>query len=252
MKNIIYSLLFSVIFMSCNTETQSTVKNDTVTTKEVTEKITNSKYSRSQIMFLRGFEENIRLNDLSLEKFNEMRAKSASLLTDSERETMKSIREQVPLLDKETLLQKAIPAGDIKKYTDGVYSPKVRGFVTRAQDVKRLNNYDDIYSSLRLDYKGTAFNQSSDNSMGVIRFKSIDANRAVIRYSPEMGGNIKDEFPFTGNGFTAATNGQIIPEFKFENFVNMENGAEIYEITKDGQEILKAVLQDDKFIFFPF
>ncbi len=238
--------------MSCNSETQSIVKNDKVATKEVIEKINNSKYSRNEIMLMQSFEDDARsiieAKGLSLDKFNEMRAKSASLLTDSERETIKSIRETIPLLNEEILLQKAIPTGDIQKYTDGVYSPKVRGFVTRAQDVKRLNNYDDIYNSLRLDYKGTAYNQQNDNSMGVIRFKTIEANRAIIPYSPEIGGNIKDEFPFTGNGFTAATNGRIIPEYKFESFVNMEKGAEIYEITKDGQEILKAVLKDDKFV----
>ena len=50
--------------------------------------------------------------------------------------------------------------------------------------------------------------------------------------------------PFTGNGFTSATNGQIIPEF-YSDGVSLNNGAQMLEITSDGKEILKAVYNED-------
>ena len=90
----------------------------------------------------------------------------------------------------------------------------------------------------------------ADDSMGVIKFKSGNATSAKVPYSPEMGGTVADGAPFTGNGFTAATNGQAIPEFKFDDFVKFKDGAELYEITKDGKEILRAVYNSNlgKFI----
>lgn len=57
--------------------------------------------------------------------------------------------------------------------------------------------------------------------------------------------------PFTGNGFTKATNGQIIPEYKMFDFVKIEDGAQIIEIGKDGKETLKAIYDVDFGRFIP-
>ena len=59
------------------------------------------------------------------------------------------------------------------------------------------------------------------------------------------GGNVSTMTPpFTGNGFTASSNGQVIPEFYSEG-LNLNNGAKIIEITDAGDEILKAVYDED-------
>lgn len=56
-----------------------------------------------------------------------------------------------------------------------------------------------------------------------------------------MGGSILDSPPFTGNGFTSATNGQVIPEFKCGKYLDVYDGAELYEVGKDGKEVLRAI-----------
>lgn len=56
--------------------------------------------------------------------------------------------------------------------------------------------------------------------------------------------------PFTGNGFTSATNGQIIPEF-YSDGVSLNNGAQMLEITSDGKEILKAIYDAKQGLFIP-
>ena len=109
-----------------------------------------------------------------------------------------------------------------------------------AQDVKQLKNYDDIYNSLRLDYVDSDFNPATDECVGVIRFKTPEIWKIDIPYNQAMGGNAVGGPPFTGNGFTAATNGQAIPEFLCKDRVALNDG-ELYMVTKDGAEILVAV-----------
>ena len=110
--------------------------------------------------------------------------------------------------------------------------------------MKQLKNYDDIYNSLRLDYGGSEFNPATDKCVGVIKFKTPDISEIEIPYSQAMGGNAVGGPPFTGNGFTAATNGQAIPEFLCNGRVALNDG-ELYMVTKDGAEILVAVYNKD-------
>ena len=57
---------------------------------------------------------------------------------------------------------------------------------------------------MRLDYKGTNFIPKSDESYGIIRFKTKDFAEALTPYGPAMGGNDLMKSPFTGHGFTKA------------------------------------------------
>ncbi len=180
---------------------------------------------------------------LSLDKFNDLRLKSADKLTDNEIKAMKAVRESIPDLNNNSIMQKVLPKEDIAKYLDGSYNT-VGGYVTRAQDVKQLNNYQDVFESLRLDYKGTKFKPESDDVLGIIRFKTPEASKIKPPYCKEFGGDIKDGPPFTGNGFTSATNGQIIPEYKCGDYLKLTQGSELYELTKDGKEVLKAVYDE--------
>ena len=156
---------------------------------------------------------------------------------------MKAVRDAIPMPTNQTIMQKVIPQGDIAKYISGDYY-QVRGYITRAQDVNKLDSYNDIYNSLRLNYNGSVFNPVIDECVGVIRFKTPDAADIDIPYSQAMGGSTVDGPPFTGNGFTAATNGQVIPEYKIDDYVALYDGAELYTITKDGTETLVAVYNE--------
>ena len=113
----------------------------------------------------------INKNGLTVDKFNELRVKDVTLLMDSEKVAMKSIRDSLSMPDNMTTMQKVIPNNDISKYLDGSYT-QVGGYITKYNDVSNLTKYDDIYESLRLDYPGTAYKIDSDSSLGVIRFKT--------------------------------------------------------------------------------
>jgi hypothetical protein len=210
----------------------------------VAEAITNAKFTRALLQGMRGFMDDMVsiLDDvgMSASKFDELRPLSADILSSADRTAMKAVRDAIPMPTNETIMQKVITQGDIAKYLDGEYN-QIGGYVARAQDVKQLASYDDIYNSLRLDYAGTAYNPATDECVGVIRFKTPQASNLEIPYSQSMGGNIVDGPPFTGNGFTAATNGQAIPEYKCTQYIDVYDGAELYTITKDGTETLTAV-----------
>ena len=187
---------------------------------------------------------------ITIDEFNSLRLQDISTLTAEEKTTLKAIRESVPTPDTTTLMQKVIPASDIGKYIDGSYT-QVGGYVTRAEDVVQLNTYDDLYNSLRLDYPNSAYKPMADDSIGVIRYTTDDVSNISVPYGTEMGGTVTEGPPFTGNGFTKATNGEIIPEFKCKGYLEVSDGAELLEISKDGTETLRAIYSEVKGRFVP-
>ena len=59
------------------------------------------------------------------------------------------------------------------------------------------------------------------------------------------------DYPFTAHGFTAGIKGRIgVPEFTIPRVlgVSIENGTEIWKITRDGKQTLYAVFKEGKFI----
>lgn len=59
------------------------------------------------------------------------------------------------------------------------------------------------------------------------------------------------DYPFTAHGFTAGIKGRIgVPEFTIPRDlgVSIENGTEIWKITRDGKQTLYAVFKEGKFI----
>ena len=183
-------------------------------------------------------------NGLTVNKFNELRVKDTSLLTETEKLSRKSIRDSIAMPDNTTKMQKVIPNSDINKYLDGSYT-QVGGYITKYDDVSTLTKYDDIYESLRLDYPGTAYKVDSDSCLAVIRFKTPDAEKIEIPYGVDFGGTITDAPPFTGNGFTKAMNDKVIPEYKCRGYLNVDDGAELYELDKHGKEFLRAIYDAD-------
>ena len=187
---------------------------------------------------------------ISLNEFNKLRLKDVSSLTKSEKVMLKAIRESIPMPSADTMMQKVIPAGDIMKYLNGSYTG-VRGYVTRAQDVMQLSTYDDFYDCLRLDYPNSPYNRESDISIGVIRYTSNEISKILIPYNLDMGGNVIGAPPFTGNGFTGALNGQIIPEYQCSSTVVLSDGAQLYEVGRDGVETLRGVYSAVEGRFIP-
>ena len=83
----------------------------------------------------------------------------------------------------------------------------------------------------------------SNNSCGVIRFKSEDTPQIlVIPTSEDM------DYPFTAHGFTAGTNRRIgVPEFCTTSPIKIEVGSEIWKISRDGKQTLYAIMGKSKF-----
>lgn len=81
--------------------------------------------------------------------------------------------------------------------------------------------------------------------MGMIRFTTEDFKKITIPYRTQMGGNASGETPFTGNGFTKATNGNIIPEFQCSKYIDIKDGAQLIELRKDGTEKIRAIYDKD-------
>jgi len=175
-----------------------------------------------------------------------LQQKRYDVMTPLEQANINSIRNSIPLPDGTIVLQKAIPKTDIPKYLDGSYT-QIGGFVTTAKDAKHLNTFDDIYSGMRLDYTGTNFHLS-DGSCGVIRYKTVTPNATVPKL-PAVAGDA----PYTGNGFTGGNNGKLgVPEWKTPYNTPID-GAELWEITSNGTETLRAVFSSsqNKFIAVP-
>ena len=208
------------------------------------EVILDSVESTAKASFAKNLDDVLAKQGISLDEFNQLRLKDVATLTDAEKTTLKTIRESVPMPNKETLMQKFIPASDIEKYMDGTYT-QVGGFVVGAEDVVQLSTYDDIYNSCRFDYPNSVYTPLADDSIGVIKFTTDEASKISIPYSPEMGGTVTQLSPFTGNGFTKAMNGQIIPEYNCDGYLKLSDGAQLIEISKDGTETLRAVYDVD-------
>ena len=73
----------------------------------------------------------------------------------------------------------------------------------------------------------------------MIRFTTGDGDELCAAYSRALGGNSLGQAPFTGTGFTAARNGQVIPEWEFHDKVSIEAGAQLYRVEKGkGMELI--------------
>jgi len=82
----------------------------------------------------------------------------------------------------------------------------------------------------------------------VIRFKSKDIPENIVI---PKGGTFEDwDYPFTSHGFTAGIKGRIeVPEFTIPRGlgVSIEDGTEIWKITRDGKQTLYAIMGKRKF-----
>ena len=235
-------LLSTAMGMGVSSGMSKIINNHIIFEDSVTYKVDDSDFEKNLKRILKE-------NNMTLDDFDRMKLTNQSELTHYEKHVMRQIRESIPMPDSNTLMQKAIPIGDVEKYMDGTYK-QVGGYVSRAQDVVSLNSYDEIYESLRLDYPNTAYQVDTDEYMAVIRFKTDDVSLMDIPYGHEFGGDVTASQPFTGNGFLKSTNGRVIPEYKCGR-MNMQEGAEIIRIGKDGSQKLLGVYSEAAQEFIP-
>jgi hypothetical protein len=168
-------------------------------------------------------------------------------LTNDEKTVLKIFREAVSMPTNDTIIQKVIPVNDIDKYlTDTDPYNTIGGCVAKLEDVKHLGNMDEIYDALRLDYSNTKF--VKDGDYAVIRFMTDEVDKMNIPYSSKFENSlyIKHDinYPQTGNGFTSAKDGSLIPEFEAKGFMIPNDGAELYKVS-NGVEELIAIYDED-------
>lgn len=165
---------------------------------------------------------------------------SAWALSTAEQDALMKVRKGVKSPGRNTLLSKIIPLSDLHIYMDNVFGGTVGGFVAVAADVKELHTMSDVFNGMRLDYPGTSFS-ATGAGYAVIRFHTSHADKLSIPLCPELGGSVSHSWPNTGGGFTASTVGRGgLPEYQFAGYYAPEEGAEIYEITPLGHEILRS------------
>jgi len=140
-----------------------------------------------------------------------------------------------------TILQKVISVGDIDNYLRDIdpYTT-IGGYIAKAEDVKHLSNASDVFDGLRLDYPGTKFTKDVDYAL--IRFKTDEVSKVEIPYSNKISDdpNAKSSisYPLTGNGFTSARDGSLIPEYEASSYMKPQDGAKLYKVVNGNEEII--------------
>ena len=128
---------------------------------------------------------------LTLDEFNTLRLADVNELSAEQIGKLKNIREAVPKIDSNTVIQKTIPFEDIGKYIgDDGYST-IRGYIARYDDVSHIHGYDNVVESSRLDYTINSDIRpypEGGNAYGYIKFMTDDVDRIGIPYGTEFGG----------------------------------------------------------------
>ena len=156
------------------------------------------------------------------------------------------VRERVPEIKPDTVMQKVIPSAHVDNYLNGDWT-QVRNCCSKAEDTAPyISCGSDAYKELRLDYQGNEradcnvkeLEQNAD--VYIIRFTS-DGNHSDI-------GIPNDGHPCTGTGFTGSED-HLIPEYKYPD-TTPTDGA-IYKIDADGNETMVGMWDKDANRFYP-
>lgn len=175
-------------------------------------------------------------------------------LTPAEKNTVATIRKNVPRPTADTVMQKVVPISDLANYLNGTRT-QVKGCVTAAADSKHLKTFDEIYHGERLDYTMTdpvtgltepsPFTGASE--CAVIRYKSDDTGNVVSldnrpdSKDPGAKPPFCSDAPFTNHGFTSGSNGTLgVPEWGTAPTKNITEG-EVWVVDSSGKESLVGV-----------
>lgn len=211
-------------------------------------------YNVTYVRNLKGFtdvrDQMLRDNEISFRDFLIWSTDSAWSLKREHQIKLKGLRDAVERPSQSVLLQKVIPLEDISTYMNNVYGGTVGGFVSVAADMRDVRTMFDVYWGLRLDYEGSKFRKDGAG-YAVIRFFSPSASKVTIPYCPELGGTQPHEWPNGGGGFTTSLlNEGGYPEWKTIGYDAPAAGAELYEVTPEGREILRSVYLNNRWETF--
>lgn len=181
---------------------------------------------------------------VSEQEFIALSTAPAADLSEAKQAKLRAMRTDLSMPNTQTLLQQVIPLSQIPIYMENIYDGKIGGFISVAADMKGVHSLKDIYWGLRLDYPGSEFRENGAG-YGVIRFYTHYIDSIAIPFSPAMGGEHLDPWPFTGGGFTASTLGKGgYPEYLLKGgYYAPAEGAELYECTPNGNEILRSLFR---------
>ncbi|MEN6454348.1 MAG: hypothetical protein ABFD10_08810 [Prolixibacteraceae bacterium] len=207
-------------------------------------------FNHEEIQRLEGFRERksalLQTAGMSDDEFIDWSTTAAWDLAQAEQVKLRIVRDGITTPSSSTLLEKVITLQDVPVYMNNTYGGTVGGFVSAAADIKSFSTMYDIYWGMRLDYPGTKF-LPDGAGYAVIRFTSSSPDHLEIPYCIEMGGTFDHAWPNTGGGFTSSTLGDGgFPEYRFDNYYAPNQGAEIYEVTPLGNEILRATFEGTK------
>jgi hypothetical protein len=85
------------------------------------------------------------------------------------------------------------------------------------------------------------------NSYGYIKFTTSETDKISIPYGKSFGATNTDPAPCTLNGFTAARNGEIIPEWALDNRVRPDEGSEFHKVVNGTDKII-GIFDGIKFV----
>ena len=216
----------------------------------------NGRFSKLFVYQLQGFEESrddiLEKHGVSMRDFIIWSTSDINDFNSVDQSQIKTVRDEVKKPSGTTLLQKVIPLSDVAIYMDNLYNGTIGGFVTTAADVKYLSTMSQIYNGLRLDYDGSKF---FENGAGyaVIRYYSKSTNKLTIPYAAVLGGdpNPSWEWPWGGAGFTTSNlSDGGYPEYFTAGYSTPNEGAELYEVTPEGREMLRSVFTDGEWETF--
>ncbi len=199
---------------------------------------------------LRGFDDDLPtlLNEckISYSEFLLMTVDSCWNFPESTRTKVRQLREAVSKPDKYTMMTKILTMDEVADYLNNVDGGRISGPVFYAGDLKNVYTMHDIYWGLRLDYEDSPFNEKAAG-YAVIRFYVSSPDCISIPYCKEMGGTLPHCWPYGGGGFTCSTLGNGgYPIWNIEYATEPVEGAEIYEVNRNGYEILRAVYSREK------
>ena len=205
---------------------------------------------------------------MDLPGFTRLRLTPSEMLSTEDILQLKRIRDSISIPDNETLLSKVITKSSRDNLlNNGQGSDTIGGYFSRAQDTKGLYTYNDYYSMLRLDYNPPGFDPVNDHFISVVRFKTDNTSAIKVPYGGVTNADlnvvaeatgihkselIQQSWPFSGNGFTVTETGKTVPEFvtRTGKYMELKKNASLYDIYKDGTEVLKAVYDGDGWVAF--
>ncbi len=211
---------------------------------DVLDETTNSSFANKNLG------EVLKQQGLTLEEFNKLRLTDVKDLTKEQIAQMKAIREAVPKIDANTYIQKTIPASDIDKYIGEDGWSTIGGYVARYDDVSHIKGYDNVVESSRLDYvtgDGVRPYPEGGDTYGYIKFKTEEIDKISIPYGKDFGGMNTDGPPCTLNGFTAARNGEVVPEWTLDARITPNEGAELHKVV-NGKDTVVAIFDGEHFV----